>query len=165
MGVKAAPIELRFWEKVDVVPSGCWEWRGTVTPSGYGIFKLPNPNRRDVRAHRQSYEFLVGPIPEGLTIDHLCRNKLCVRPDHLEAVTHRVNILRGTAPSAHNAVKTHCKYGHPFDEANTRILPKGRRACRTCAVRTTLEYEARNRKKVSENHRLYMARRKARLAS
>ncbi len=85
-----------------------------------------------VYAHRAAYELYVGPIPEGLTIDHLCRNTLCVNPAHLEAVTMRENILRGTGPSAQAARKTHCLRGHPFDDGNTLFRATGKRVCRAC---------------------------------
>jgi len=84
--------------------------------------------------HRIAYEFALGPIPDGLTLDHLCRNTICCNPAHLEPVTLRVNTLRGTSPIADNARKTHCKNGHPFDEANTYNPPKQptHRHCRIC---------------------------------
>lgn len=87
--------------------------------------------RRVVRAHRLVYELLVGPIPDGLQLDHLCRNRGCVRPDHLEPVTRRTNILRGTGPSAIHARKTQCPHGHPYDRTVTRRGTTERR-CSTC---------------------------------
>jgi hypothetical protein len=85
-----------------------------------------------VGAHRWSYEALVGPIPPGLEIDHLCRVRNCVNPSHLEPVTKAVNILRGESMSARHARQTHCKSGHPFDAENTRMTTDGQRRCRTC---------------------------------
>lgn len=120
----------RFWSKVDKdAPNGCWQWRGYCHPTGYGRFS--RGKKEYWQAHRFSYELLIGPIPEGLTLDHLCRNRGCVNPAHLEAVTIQVNLARGTSPSALNARKTHCKFGHEFTPENTATTPQGR-ACRTC---------------------------------
>lgn len=121
----ARPAEDRFWEKVD--KSGdCWIWTAGRTNQGYGRF---SPARSEsARAHRYSYELAYGPIAPGLVIDHLCRNKACVRPDHLEPVTTTENIRR-----AHPAVVTNrCKHGHEFTAENTRHRRDGSRACRTC---------------------------------
>ncbi len=108
---------------------GCWEWNGAHNGVGYsetwnGI--------RPVLAHRVAYEIYKGPIPAGLTLDHLCRNPGCVNPGHLEAVTHRENMLRGNTIGARNAAKTHCIRGHPFDVENTYINKTGQRVCRAC---------------------------------
>lgn len=111
--------------------SECWLYTGPKNPEGYGLF-------HDVRfkgtrpPHRVVYEALVGPIPQKLVIDHLCRVKLCVNPLHLEPVTDKVNILRGNCPAAQNARKTHCKYGHPLSGDNLYTSPKRRRQCRIC---------------------------------
>ncbi len=129
----------RFWSKVD--KSGeCWEWTASKMSAGYGQFSLDG---RLWLAHRVAYELLVGEIPEGLQIDHLCRNRACVNPDHLEAVTQQTNTLRGEAPSAANARKTHCDSGHPFDEANTYIKPDGARDCRVCHRERVRRHRAR----------------------
>lgn len=141
----------RFWEKVDKT-ADCWVWLGARSKSRsaeYGSF-------RGIRAHRIAYELVVGPIPEGLVIDHLCRNTLCVRPEHLEAVTQRENVLRGDAPPAHNATKTHCSKGHPYDEANTFYRPSSGRArrCRACnriSVRNAMR-KNREAKRSALNH-------------
>lgn len=120
----------RFWAMVDKQsPTGCWLWTGPQDPRGYGRFWF---EQKPSRAHRRSYEWLVGPIPEGLVLDHLCRVRNCVRPDHLEPVTNRENILRGVSPTARNAVKTHCSQGHPYDSSNTYVRPGGGRDCRAC---------------------------------
>lgn len=122
-------VEERFWEKVD--KSGdCWNWVGSDNGRGYGIFYHDG---RYSRAHRFAYELMVGPIPEGLTLDHLCRNTYCVRPRHLQPVIHQVNVLRGNAPTARNARKTHCNSGHPLSGSNLYVRPTGFRECRTCA--------------------------------
>lgn len=134
MSPKAVPIEIRFWKYVDKHgPNGCWVWTGHRYQAGYGKVKIGRDNHG---AHRVSYELLVGPIPEGLQLDHLCRNRACVNPDHLEPVTCRENLLRGTGPSAINARKTHCKRGHEFTEENTyRYGPDLRfRICRKCRL-------------------------------
>ncbi|UUW87397.1 HNH endonuclease signature motif containing protein [Pimelobacter simplex] len=117
----------RFWAKVDKTsPSGCWEWTAARQPNGYGRFGWA---KGDIRmAHRVAYELTKGPIPAGLVIDHLCRNHGCVRPDHLEPVTQRENILRGIRRQP----DTHCKRGHEFTPENTYMRPNGRQACRPC---------------------------------
>ena len=129
------PMADRFASKVRKT-EGCWEWIGGKSSNGYGSFQLPRTGRgtkqRRVSAHRFSYEMLVGPIPEGLTIDHLCRNRACVNPAHLEPVTGRVNTLRSTNICAGNARKIACPRGHPFDETNTYNRPGAARGCREC---------------------------------
>lgn len=115
-----------FWARVEKTPA-CWLWKGSLN-QGYGQFAF---RKKIVRAHRFAYELLVGPIPDRLTLDHLCRVRACVNPDHLEPVTDRENILRGTGLSARNAARTHCKRGHLFDEANTYNNGR-RRRCRAC---------------------------------
>lgn len=119
----------RFWSKVRF-DDKCWIWQGAATgrDRAYGYFW---DGTRPVRAHRWAYEFCIGPIPEGLTLDHLCCIKRCVNPDHLEAVTRQVNILRGTGLAANNARKIACPSGHPYLDSNL-ILYRGWRYCRTC---------------------------------
>lgn len=119
--MKKTAIE-RFAEKFE--PSGdCWVWTGARSDSGYGTFWN---GQRQALAHRWSYEHHVGPIPPGLHIDHLCRVKLCVRPEHLEPVTFTENIRR------RQRFITHCKSGHEFTDENTYLHAKGGRQCRTC---------------------------------
>lgn len=119
----------RFWAKVNKTET-CWLWTGSRTAEGYGTFA---PTRRTrIGAHRYAYIISVGPIPDGLTLDHLCRNPGCVNPAHLEPMTMWENQQRGASPWALNAAKTHCKRGHPFDSVNTRINADGRRQCRAC---------------------------------
>src|ERR1041384_578825 len=96
-------------EKVEVTPD-CWLWKGW-TAKGYGMIKVAG---RGVGAHRVSYELFVGPIPDGFEPDHLCKNTMCVRPDHLEPVTHQENVLRGSSPAATHAQQLTCVQGHPF---------------------------------------------------
>lgn len=120
----------RFWPKVDksAEPDGCWVWTAS-RDQGYGKMYY---HGRYVRAHILAYEWLVGPIPAGLELDHLCRNHACVNPVHLEPVTHRENLRRGVGASALNAVKTHCPQGHEYTPENTRIARNGYRVCRAC---------------------------------
>lgn len=122
---------LRFWEKV--VPNGdCWEWTGQ-RKNGYGIVDL---GPRQTFAHRYAYEQLVGPIPAGKELDHLCRNTICVNPDHNEPVSHAENVRRGvsgTVNGARGRALTVCKRGlHPFDLTNTHVDVSGRRRCKRC---------------------------------
>lgn len=126
-----------FWHYVQKTPT-CWLWTGGRGDYGHGVYHVTH--RHQVRAHRYAYEELVGPIPDGLVLDHLCRNPPCVNPAHLEPVTQRVNTLRGATIPAANAAKTHCVNGHPFDEANTYIRPDGARSCRTCCRARTREW-------------------------
>ncbi|MFD5107163.1 HNH endonuclease signature motif containing protein [Streptomyces cinereoruber] len=120
----------RFWSKV-ALPNeqGCMLWLDVPGAGGYGQMRL---NGKARYAHRLSYMFNVGEIPVGLELDHLCRVRRCVAPGHLEAVSRRVNILRGQGASAINAVRTHCKHGHAFDAANTYVTSRGVRQCRAC---------------------------------
>ena len=123
--------EERFWAKVNRQgPVECWLWIGAKMPNGYGSFGATAGTKGTVYAHRYAYTLLVGPIPEGLWIDHLCRIRLCVNPAHLEPVTPRENLMRGNGPAAINARKEHCPQGHPYDEANTEYVIS--RRCRTC---------------------------------
>lgn len=120
----------RFWSKVAQLPGeACWEWRGSIDHGGYGQYRH---NERTTSAHRYAYENRVGPIPAGMTIDHLCRNRACVRPDHLEAVTQRTNLLRGQTKAAENARKTTCPQGHDYTPENTYTPPSGGRQCKQC---------------------------------
>ena len=133
-------VAKRFWAKVEVDSDGCWNWTACRSPKGYGLFGFAGRLRP---AHRLAYEVLVGPIPKGLTIDHLCRNRACIRPSHLEPVTNRENIYRGYAPSAVNARKTHCHAGHPLNGANLYVEPSGKRVCRSCRRLRSRSYRQR----------------------
>jgi hypothetical protein len=139
--VSGLPTAERFWGKVDrhgPTPEHaphlgpCWLWMGyrkSGKSDGYGRFYADG---RISLAHRVSYALSIGQIPDGLTLDHLCRNRGCVNPCHLDAVTNRVNCMRGESFSALNARKTHCKHGHEFTEKNTYRMPNGNRACKAC---------------------------------
>lgn len=136
----------RFMEKVRSTPSGCMEWTGGTNGAGYGLFFTDWAGGRDLKelAHRWSYAQHIGPIPEGMVIDHLCRNTLCVNPDHLEPVTRRVNTLRGVGVSAVHAVKEECINGHPFSGDNLILRSNGRwRDCRECKRQKDRRYRAR----------------------
>lgn len=123
-----------FWKKVDkAAPNGCWMWTGSLSRDGYGQHSTGRrAGEIDTRnTHRISWILLRGPIPRGLTIDHLCRNRACCNPEHLEPVPLKTNLHRGnTIPRAH-ALRTHCPQGHPYSDENT-YRHKGRRYCRTC---------------------------------
>ena len=132
--------EERFLSKfrMPMFEDGCWLWEGTMGDHGYGFLWSGGKN---LQVHRWSYGYFVGPIPAGLQLDHLCRNRRCVNPAHLEPVTARENTLRGYGPTSLNAVKTHCKRGHPFDATNTGYEPKGR-FCIPCKIILSLRRHA-----------------------
>lgn len=116
--------------RIAISPTGCWEWTGQIK-AGYGRLS-------GASAHRISYEVFIGPIPSGLTLDHLCYNPPCVNPDHLEPVTAIENLRRQRSAS-----KTECKSGHPYDELNTYIRPSGHRDCRACIRVRVQKYKQR----------------------
>jgi hypothetical protein len=148
---RPTPVD-RFWAKVNKDgPDGfhsqtgenlgpCWLWTASTYVAGYGQFRVAG---RTVGAFRFAYELLVGPIPAGLQPDHLCRVRLCVRPDHLELVTSAENTRRGDS-GAHHAAKTHCPQGHPYDDENTYVYDD-RRYCRPCHRAHNAAYRARKR--------------------
>jgi len=111
--------------------TGCWLWLGELAPNGYGRWRS-GPGQPRQMAHRASYEHYVGDIPEGLELDHTCRQRRCVRWDHLEPVTGSENTKRQDHAERR---KTHCPNGHPYDEANTYVGPDGKRRCRECRKR------------------------------
>ncbi len=128
----------RLWPKVDT-SGDCWEWLAYRNPAGYGIFSYGG---RERRAHRVVWQVLVGEISDGLEIDHLCRNRGCVNPDHLEPVTRLENLRRGIQRSG-NSGMSHCRRGHPFTEDNTYLWKNSvrfKRVCLMCAKLRMREY-------------------------
>src|SRR5216684_4901521 len=110
-------LRVLFDRSIPEPNSGCWLWVNATTPAGYGQVKLPE-NRKLSSVHRLSYEIVHGPIPAGLQIDHKCRVRCCINPNHLRAVTIKTNVLAGEGFAAVNARKTHCVNGHEFNEQN-----------------------------------------------
>lgn len=136
-GKEPIPVIQRIYARSVVQPSGCIEWMGGRNGSGYGIIgvgSVIDGSRTMARIHRVAYQALVGQIPDGLELDHLCRNRACWRVEHLEPVTGRVNKMRGISPPAVNSAKTHCAAGHPFDAENTYRTADGWRRCRACGA-------------------------------
>ena len=126
------PVADRLARKLVIMDTGCIEWTGSKNDKGYGTFY--DGLGSSVMAHRWSYENLVGPIPAGRYLDHLCRNRACVNPSHPEPVTQRENLLRGSTIPAANATKTHCPSGHPYSGGNLYTPPgTNSRLCRACA--------------------------------
>lgn len=136
MNTLRPPIE-RFWEKVFPEPnSGCWLWGAATTNEGYGMLGKGRSGEGNFLAHRFSYEYFRGPIPDKYQLDHLCRIPCCVNPQHLEIVSPGENIRRGLLPEINRKrgrAVTHCAQGHPFSSKNTYITKTGKRACRECA--------------------------------
>ncbi len=144
MTLEITPID-RFLSMIKIVESGCWEWQGYVFKSGYGSFWF---NDKTYRSHRFIYEYYHGSICPDLTIDHLCRNRKCCNPNHLEQVTYKENVLRSPFTQASiNSRKTHCIYGHEFNESNTYVYSHGKRECRICN-RTNCKKRRLNSKKL-----------------
>lgn len=139
----------RFWAKVAVGPApsyapllgSCWMWTGAMAGPGAEKYGYLRVDGKTIKAATLAYEAMVGPVPDGLHLDHLCRVRGCIRPTHLEPVTVQENMLRGIGPSAVNARKTHCPQGHPYDAENTGLY-RGSRYCKEC-----------NRTRVRETHR------------
>jgi 5-methylcytosine-specific restriction endonuclease McrA len=146
----AKSLAEKFWPKVKVT-SDCWLWTGARNPSGYGILSAigERGQRTTVGAHRIAYELLVGPIPEGLEIDHLCSVRHCVNPTHLEAVSRQENMRRGR-----RANQTHCKRGHPLEGDNLYVTNREtmQRQCRTCRNLLSRSYQEERRARLWTGH-------------
>lgn len=157
----------QFIKRIVYLENGCWKMTGHVNINGYTYFGYTNPPgyRKSILAHRFSYERLVGPIAVGMVVDHLCRNRLCVNPSHMEIIGRGENVLRGDTLPAKNLKKTHCPKGHPYSGDNLyrqrrspSRIPKtqfdfsiplsGSRRCRSCAK----EYQMELRKKRRVNY-------------
>lgn len=140
-GPVALPAHIREHIAVDPV-SGCWRWTGRHDRYGYGRLGREG-------AHRVVYRALIGPIPAGKVVDHLCRVPCCVNPAHLEPVTHRVNVLRGVSFAAVNYAKVKCDNGHPYDLVGTYYRPNGHRDCRVCIRARVKRYKRRQRSRTA----------------
>jgi len=144
-------LAARFWSKVAQVGNvcECWPWVASRTRGGYGMFRLSSAGM--VLAHRQAYKFHFGSIPDGMHLDHLCRDRACCNPFHLEPVTQAENSHRGNYSESgrHVAARTHCPSGHPYDEKNTHVSSSARqkkhRQCRECAKLNARRYRADRR--------------------
>lgn len=132
-----------FWAKVAKTPGGCWIWQGTKYANGYGRFHVDNGEHL---VHRLAYEWLVGTIPPGKVIDHLCRNRACVNPSHMEIVTRIENVMRGISSPALKAKQQTCVRGHDLSGDNLYIRPDGHRECRECHSLAKQRYQARKKR-------------------
>lgn len=120
----------------------CWLFAGSISSYGYGVIFHKG---KQLKAHRVMYEAVKGEIPEGLHIDHLCRVRACINPVHMEVVENVTNIMRGEAPSAQNARKTHCNEGHEFTSSNTHYRRNGWRICKQCHAKWMRQYRAKQK--------------------
>jgi hypothetical protein len=144
---RPAPTETRFKAKFIVDPlTDCWLWQANTDKAGYGLFI---DKGKTYQAHRMSWLLSGQELIEGLTLDHLCRERSCVNPSHLEQITSVENVMRGKGIPALNMLKTHCKNGHEFTESNTylRISSNGKsgRSCRTCSIKKATARYYKNR--------------------
>jgi len=131
------PAIQRLLDRVEINGAGCWIWTG-ATSNGYGKIGRGRSGEGEEYTHRLAYMELVGTIPEGLTVDHLCRVRSCCNPEHLEVVTNAENIARVTRSM------TMCKHGHPFEGRNVYTSPDGKRHCRTCRNESRVRFRARH---------------------
>lgn len=139
MVAKRKTFDEQFWPKIDPdTNGGCWLWNAAIFPStGYAAIQHRG---RSICAHRVGYEALVGPVPDGLELDHKCRVRSCVNPDHLEPVTHVENLRRSPI---HVGSRSECPAGHPYSAENTKITKAGERVCRTCRLKRQRSPEQR----------------------
>ncbi len=137
----------RLMAQINYTAWGCWEWSGQRYPTGYGKFRVGRPPV-ETYAHRWSYLLFCGPIPADQQIDHLCKNASCINPDHLQAVTGKVNTARGNAGRAasdRQRSKTHCRNGHDYAGGNLYVYPNGWRGCRECNRQAQKTYSMRKK--------------------
>ncbi len=134
------PLMERVWLRVEPETNGCWIWKGYIGDGGYGLIVLD----RRRRVHRYLYEEFIGPVPDGLVLDHLCRVRHCVNPTHLEVVTQGENLRRGMGFPGINARKTHCPQGHPYEGRNLK-RNAGKRQCRICQNQHVAEWREKRR--------------------
>jgi hypothetical protein len=142
--MKEATAQERILAKVDRSGS-CWLWTAATNAYGYGVIGIPGTHRTEL-AHRAAFRAWRGMVPDGKDLDHLCRTRSCVNPDHLEAVTRRINLLRGNTVTAANAAKTCCPKGHPYAGENLIIRQRAggvTRRCRTCDLARKADYRRR----------------------
>lgn len=137
------PVEDRIARKYDIAENGCWEWTDRIGSRGAGGLRVGGKKGKWVDAYLIAYRTFVGPVPEGLELDHLCRNRKCINFDHLEPVTRRENVRRGVSCIAVHMHKTHCKNGHEFTPENTYPKRGIHRACRKCTAAAQRRYQAR----------------------
>lgn len=149
------PPIIRFLKRIYIDPcSDCWIWTGAFCSDGYGTFRV---NGKTVGAHRWKYEQIYGPVKKGLELDHICNKRACVKPSHLEPVTHRENVRRGKASERLKtwlASKTHCPKGHPYDKQNTYNWKGTGRSCKTCRRELHAKYQKIHWRRYRDNWRM-----------
>lgn len=152
---KPMPLVVALIERITPTNTGCYEWTQARSADGYGRWVVDG---REWRAHRKAYELFVGPIPGDMEIDHLCKNRACCNPFHLEAVDRRTNMGRSDSPSTKNSRKTHCLRGHEFTPENTVMRKNGHRDCRVCRDARNRAWQEANRGRIRVKERERMRR-------